>query len=380
MEKKIIKRNISIIGSRGIPNNYGGFEKFTEVLSKSLVQRGFPVIVSCEKSRNKEILKDYFGVKLFYFPLNPPKSGGSRIIYEFVYDVYSLYFASKRSEFVYMLGYSAAFLFFIPKLFGKKLWVNPDGIEWKRSKFNLVIKFLLKLSEKMTVFWADEIIVDSREIKEYLDNQYNINTKYISYGTQEFPEQKWNEEKLPNNIKYNNIQKERYWLLVARLEPENNIQLIIEAYTKSNVEKPLIVIGNFSSHHYEAIIRNMIKGFENKVIFLGGIYNQDLLNMLRQNCFAYIHGHSVGGTNPSLLEIMAMKTVIIAHGNPYNREVCGDSAIYFEDAEILDKIEMVDSNIEYFFELRDKAYERILKDYSWNLVVEQYENFIKGEN
>ena len=123
------------------------------------------------------------------------------------------------------------------------------------------------------------------------------------------------------------------------------------------MEKPLIVVGNFSSHTYKTYIMDIInKKPEKKVIFTGGIYNQDILNMLRQNCFAYIHGHAVGGTNPSLLEIMTMKTVIIAYKSPYNEEVCGNSVIYFKDVdELIGKIKVVDLNINNFHELKEKS-------------------------
>ena len=277
-----------------------------------------------------------------------------------------------------MLGYSAAFLFFIPKLFGKKLWINPDGIEWKRSKFNPVIKFLLKLCEKLAVFWADEVIADSKEIKRYLDTVTVLDARFIPYGAKPVSNKiSWDSQKLPENIK-GITPNPSYWLMVARLEPENNIHTIVEAYLNSNVEKPLVVVGNFSSPQYKTVIMDIInKKPEKQVIFTGGIYDPEALNMLRQNCFAYIHGHSVGGTNPSLLEIMAMKTVILAHGNPFNREVCGDSAIYFEDAaELREKMEMVDVNIEDFLELKEKGYQRVKKNYSWDKIVGDYESII----
>lgn len=241
---------ISIIGSRGIPNKYGGFEKFTEKLSTMLVNRGYQLFVSCEP--NEEEMDKYLGVNLFYFPMKPP-SGGIRNIYEFIYDGYSLFFAARNSDIIYMLGYSAALLFFIPKLFGKQLWVNPDGIEWKRTKFNFIVRYLLKLSEKIAFYWADEIIADSKEIKRYIKSQYNLNAQYIPYGAENEKVIVWNKKNLPNILK-NTICENNYWLLVARLEPENNIHVIIKAYIDSNIETPLVVVGDFSSHKYKAEI------------------------------------------------------------------------------------------------------------------------------
>ena len=218
-----------------------------------------------------------------------------------------------------------AILFFIPKLFGKRLFVNPDGMEWKRSKFNPIIKSLLKLSEKLAVFWADSIIADSEEIKKYLDNKYKIESAFIPYGAHEAKKSEWNQEKLPENLKNVTINPS-YYLVVARLEPENNIDIIVRGYLESKSKTPLIVVGDYSIQKYKHMIHDIInnnpsKG--NKIFFVGGIYDPESLNMLRQNCKAYIHGHSVGGTNPSLLEAMISKNLIIAHDNVFNKEVCG---------------------------------------------------------
>ena len=164
--------SIAIIGSRGIPNNYGGFEGFTEVLSQNLAKKGYEVYVSCEHPGEKDNPDTFNGVNLFYFPIKHPKSHAMGMIYEVLYDVYSLFVASIRAEQVYMLGYSAALFFFIPKLFGKTLYLNPDGLEWKRAKFNSPIKLLLKINEKLGTFWADMIIADSKGIKKYYDEKY----------------------------------------------------------------------------------------------------------------------------------------------------------------------------------------------------------------
>lgn len=318
-------------------------------------------------------------VELFYFPFKPPDFFLVRIVYEFLYDAYSLFKAAKTADIVYMLGYSAAMFFFIPKLLGKKLWVNPDGLEWKRHKFNPVIRWLLKVSEKMAVFWADEMIVDSMEIKKYMDSKYGIKAEFIPYGALNVPPIPWDDNKLTEDLKGKITLNPHYWLMVARLEPENNIHTIIKGYLKSSVEMPLVVVGNFGTHSYEKQVKSILdEGPDKKIIFTGGIYNREILNMIRQNCFAYIHGHSVGGTKPSLVEIMKMETVILAHNNEFNREVCRDFALYFNDAEDLShKMELIDAERETFLDLAEKAYERVSKEYSWDGVADDYENLIK---
>ncbi len=307
------KPSIAIIGSRGIPNNYGGFEGFTEILSQNLAKEGYDVHVSCEHPGENPCPDTYKGANLFYFPINHPKSSSMGMFYEILYDMYSLFVASWKAEQIYMLGYSASLFFFIPKIFGRTLYLNPDGFEWKRAKFNSNIKFLLKILENMGTFWADKIIADSNEIKKYYDNKYDMDSSFIAYGADEIPEVTWDNDKLPAILKHGISINPAYWLVVARLEPENNIHTIIEGYIKSNAEKPLIVVGNFSSPEYqkkiEGIVSNQVG--DKKIVFTGGIYDQESLNMLRQNCFGYLHGHSVGGTNPSLLEAMIMKNIII---------------------------------------------------------------------
>jgi rhamnosyltransferase len=374
------KSSIAIIGSRGIPNNYGGFEGFTETLSQELVKKGYEVYVSCEHPGEKNYSNTLNGVNLFYFPIKHPKSSTMGMIYEILYDVYSLFKASLMAEQIYMLGYSAALFFFIPKLFRKTLYLNPDGFEWKRAKFNSYLKFLLKINETMGSFWADKIVADAKGIKNYYDKKYNLESSYIAYGASEIPEVPWDDDKLPEVLKHGITINPAYWLLVARLEPENNIHTIIEGYIKSDAKKPLIVVGNFNSPQYEEEINKLVEtAGDKKIVFTGGIYDQDSLNMLRQNCFAYLHGHSVGGTNPSLLEAMSMKNVLLAHDNQFNREVCEDSALYFQDSdELKDNINKIETNPENYLELKSKAFNRVKKEYSWNKIVGEYHNLFNS--
>ena len=369
------KNSIAIIGSRGIPNNYGGFECFTENISQRLVEKGYNVFVSCEHPEIDNPPKTFNDVNLFYFPIKHPKSNFLGMMYEILYDAYSLMYASLKVDQIYMLGYSAALFFFIPKLFGKKLYLNPDGFEWKRNKFSGIIKVMLKINEKMGVFWSDQIVADSRGIKKYYDKKYQKNTKFIAYGVSEIPKIEWDEKQLPDALKEGITINPSYWLVVARLEPENNIHSIIEGYLKSSTKKPLIVVGNFLSADYKETLNKIIeRADEDKnVIFTGGIYNQTSLNMLRQNCFGYIHGHSVGGTNPSLIEAMVMENVILAHQNQFNEEVCDDSALYFKDSEdIKNIINQVDSNPEKYIQLKSRALSRVKEEYSWEKIVSEY--------
>lgn len=375
------KASIAIIGSRGIPNNYGGFEEFTEILSEQLVERGYDIHVSCEHPGKKNPMENYNGVNLFYFPLKHPKSSILGMVYEIVYDIYSLFVASMRADQVYMLGYSAAMFFFIPKLFGRTLYLNPDGFEWKRAKFNSMVKKLLMINEKMGAFWADRIVADSQAIKDYYDEKYDIKSSFIAYGASIVPQVEWDNEKLPEILRNGVNINPSYWLLVARLEPENNIHTMINGYIESNTKKPLIIVGNFDSPKYEEYIKSIVneRAGDKKIFFTGGIYDQDSLNMLRQNCFAYLHGHSVGGTNPSLVEAMAMESLLLAHDNQFNREVCEDSALYFENSdELKNNIDKVENNPKNYLELKSMAFKRVNKEYTWDKIVRQYHELFKA--
>ncbi|MTK64583.1 MAG: glycosyltransferase family 1 protein [Methanobacterium sp.] len=380
-EKK--KNSLAIIGSRGIPNNYGGFECFTENISQKLTEKDYDVYVSCEHPDEDNPPEKFHDVNLFYFPIRHPRSNVLGMLYEILYDAYSLIYASLKADQIYMLGYSASLFFFIPKLFGKKLYLNPDGFEWKRNKFSGMIKFMLKIQERMGVFWADKIVADSMGIKRYYDNKYGKSSKFIAYGVNEIPKINWNKDYLPETLMDNQDIESNYWLLVARLEPENNIHTIVEGYIKSETKKPLVIVGNFLNEGYEKTILDMMDGMDEskQVIFTGGIYNQKTLNMLRQNCFGYLHGHSVGGTNPSLIEAMAMKNVLLTHKNQFNEEVCQDTALHFQDSnELKTKMDDLDKYPEKYEIMKTLALFRVNQEYSWEKIVSEYDDLFATEH
>lgn len=371
---------ISIIGSRGIPAKYGGFETAVEAVAPRLVEMGWNIFVSCEGPRDHSKPAVYKGVNLFYFPVRP----FFRIIYEVLYDVYSLVKSSLVCHCIYMLGYGAGLFFFIPKIFRKKLVVNVDGLEWKREKFNKLEKSILLISERAAVTFADVIVADSKEIKRYIEERYKKKAVYITNGVDAPQVEKWDERKFSgqNFLKENTASlPNSYWLAVARLEPENNIHVIVQAFLKSNSNKKLVIIGNFSSKKYQRHVLEILedKNAGERVILTGAIYDMNLLNMLRQNCFAYIHGHSVGGTNPALLEAMSMKNLIIVHDNEFNREVGGQTILYFKNAsDLAAKIEEVENKPDSFAQLKEAAYSRVLSNYSWTDIVQEYDKLFTG--
>ncbi|AFD00208.1 Glycosyltransferase [Methanocella conradii HZ254] len=369
-------KKIAIVGARGI-GNYGGFETFVSELAPRLVNKGFKVYCSCEKNGIGE-LPYHKGVKLIYFPIKISNNYLLRKLFEILYDIYfniacPIYF---KCDIVYSLGVGANIFVLFPRLLGKKSIVNVDGIEWKRPKFNPVERIILKFMFKMTVMGADRIVIDSRSLLNHIDNRYRKKTIYIPYGVSDIEINPWDEKKLQRYIDDNyKIFPDSYWLVVARLEPENNIHTILEGYLKSKSKKPLVVVGDYTSKNYKKAIRAILENDkEGRILMAGAIYNdKSLLDMLRQNCFAYVHGHSVGGTNPSLLEAMSMKNIIVAHDNEFNREVCGESAIYFKDAEELrERIESIEKMPEKYANLKDEIYIKVMKNYSWEGIITEY--------
>jgi rhamnosyltransferase len=283
-----------------------------------------------------------------------------------------------------MLGYGAGFFFFIPKLFRKKLFVNVDGIEWRRDKYNRIEKLILYLGEIFAVRLSDVVIADSIEIKKYIESKHGKNAVYISYGVEKPPIELWNSPKLKeisSSNSFTSLESNSYYLVVARLEPENNIHIIVEGFLLSNTTKKLVIVGNFLNQTYELSIKKIITELNghNRIIFTKGIYKKDLLNMLRQNCFVYIHGHSAGGTNPSLLEAMVMKNIIVAHDNEFNREVGSKAILNFKGSfDLKNCIENIENNYSAYLTLKSDAYKRVLTYYSWEDIALKYNALFKS--
>jgi len=356
------KIRIAILGSRGIPAKYGGFETITQELSTELAKKGFDIFVACEtKFFKKNPYAEYKRVKLVYFPI----INSIRTISEVIYDTLSVIWASFKADVIYMLGYASVIALIIPKLLGKIVIVNVDGLEWKRRKFNMVIRFLLRCFEKLAIKIADYIVVDSHVIRVYYKKNYGVNPIYIPNGIRE------NKPYPCEVLRKYGLEKNGYYLVVARLEPENNIDLIIKGFRASNSSKKLVIIGKLKKTKY---CDKLLKLKNDKIFFVGGIYNRRLLMSFRRNCYAYIHGHEVGGTNPSLVEALSCGNAIIAFDVPFNREVARDAALYFKNLTTLkDQITFLEKNSELVNLMGEKAYTIYKKYYTVDKMVHAFE-------
>ncbi len=375
--------HVFIIGSKGIPAKYGGFETFVDKLTKGKKNINIKYHVSCSSDKKGEF--EFNGVRCF--KIKTPKVGSAGAI---IYDILSLincYSYIKKNNLndciIYILACRIGpFLFICKHKLEKhniKVYVNPDGHEWLRSKWNKIIKMYWKVSEKIMIKCADLVICDSKAIESYINNEYsfyNKTTTFIPYGADIVSRNKDCQMKFAewkNKFKI----KDAYYLIVGRFVPENNFELIIKEFIASNLEKDLIIITNvIVNNYYKQLQKRTSFYLRSNIKFIGTVYDQSLLSSIRQNAFAYIHGHEVGGTNPSLLEGMASTNINILLDVAFNREVACNSALYFNKGEgslthLLHDIENLTPD--RIKELGDMAKERIRETYSWNKIINQYE-------
>lgn len=378
------KKNIFIIGSKGIPAQYGGFETFLEKLTEKKKSNDIKYHVSCLSDNDKEF--EYNGARCFNVKV--PNIGSAKAVY---YDIAALKrcleYIEKNSikdPIVYILAcrigpFVGHYKKKLKKL-GGTLFVNPDGHEWKRDKWNALVKKYWKISEKLMVKHADLLVCDSKNIEKYIKTdyeKYNPKTTFIAYGADMNKSKlKDDDEKLLNWYKANNISKGEYYLVVGRFVPENNYETMITEFMKSNTKKDFVLITNIEKNAFYNELKAKTKFDQDKRIkFVGTVYDQELLKKIRENAYGYFHGHEVGGTNPSLLEALATTNLNILLDVGFNKEVAMDGAIYFNKTDgnlshIIDN-EMEMNEIE---KLGMKAKNRITQEYTWEKIASDYEN------
>lgn len=333
---------IAFVSTRGIPNNYGGFEQFAEYISVGLAQRGHDITVYSPKFHPYQH-DNYKGVKIKH--IYSPETWMGSSVGSFFYDFASLHDALKKENFdiIYEAGYTSiipAYIWFDVKKRKRPIFTtNMDGLENKRSKFNPIVRRFLDWEEKMAVKYSHYLVADNMGIHDYYKAKYGKESKFLAYGANIHDD--FNAEYL----KEFGLKPEEYYILIARIEPENNIIMSIEGYlhSKENGRRPLIIVGKTNTPHG----KELVKKYENEknVRFVGGIYDFKKLDSVRHFSRAYFHGHSVGGTNPSLLEAMAAGCFIFAHDNIFNRAVLKDNAWYYPStskvSEFLDNIDTI---------------------------------------
>ena len=353
---------IGILGTRGVPNHYGGFEHFAAHLSKGLVEKGHEVTVY-NSGKHPYQEKEWHGVRIVHC-FDPEYIIG--VPGQFVYDLNCILDARKRNyDIILMLGYTSSSIwsFLYPK--NSIVISNMDGLEWKRTKYTPAVRRFLKYAEKLAVRSSHYHIADSPVIKNYLDTTYNINSKYIAYGADLHPVA---DERL---LEEYGLKKYDYFLLMARMEPENNIEMILDGYCLAKTDKKFVVIGNTGN----GFGKQLVAKYKNNrhIIFRGAIFDEEKVQTLTACCSLYFHGHSVGGTNPSLLDAMAAKVPLAAHDNPFNISVLRYNAVLFGNANNVR--DLINAN-SFVNEVHiENNYAAIKNEFTWDMIIGQYEKY-----
>ncbi|NQX97372.1 MAG: DUF1972 domain-containing protein [Flavobacteriales bacterium] len=357
-------KKVSIIGTVGIPSRYGGFETLAHHLTAQLKDE-FEFTVYCSKKayQKHERPSVFNRARLIYLPFN---ANGVQSI---IYDIISIFHALFYADVLLVLGVSGGIAIPFVRFFtNKKIIVNIDGLEWRRNKWNGFAKWFLKFSEKIAVKYSHADITDNEAIKRYTSINYKTLSHLIEYGG----DHTILSGSSKKYIKKYPFLKHDYVFKVARIEPENNIHVVLKAFSLTN--QKLVVVGNWEKSEYGIQLKKHFKKFDN-IILYDPIYNQEELDVIRRNCVLYVHGHSAGGTNPSLVEAMCLELPVIAFDVSYNRATTENEALYFKNVQdlkrIISKIKCVD-----LIDNSNKMKEIASRRYKWEIIANKYKNLI----
>jgi glycosyltransferase involved in cell wall biosynthesis len=356
---------IAILGTRGIPNHYGGFEYAAEKIAAALVLRGHEVTVYCSHNHPCQ-QSSWQGVRLIHC-YDPEQTLG--VAGQFVYDLHCIGDARKRKfEVILMFGYTSNSIWgsWYPK--ESVIITNMDGLEWKREKYSKPVRLFLKHAERLAIRHSDFYIADSRAIQQYLREKYGIRAGYIPYGAEP------SDQPAGSTDTKNTGKAKKDFLLMARMEPENNVETILDGFHNSQSSRKFTVIGNIGNRFGKYLVGKFRKDL--RIEFAGAVFDQQRVSRLLAQAYIYFHGHSVGGTNPSLLQAMASKALIASHHNPFNSAILKEDALYFSDARDVQHI-IDHTRIGEKEELMIcNNLKKIKDEFNWEGIVDQYEHFI----
>lgn len=359
------KKKVAIIGTVGLPANYGGFETLADHLVRNLDDKyDLTVYCSGKKYPAASRQKFYRKSRLVYLPLDA--NGIQSIFYDTLSIIHSLFYA----DVLLILGVAGAWLLpFIKILTNKKIIISIDGIEWKREKWNVMAKCYLWWAEKIAVRYSHIDISDNESIQDYTALRYGSLSRIIEYGADHTLSLK---PTIADKTNYPFL-KTPYAFNVCRIEPENNVHEILRAFSELP-HHPLVIIGNWNKSDYGITLRERYRTYSN-IIMLDPIYDQKVLDVIRGNALVYIHGHSAGGTNPSLVEAMYLGLPIIAFQVSYNKTTTENRALYFQDA---DKLKSIIQNVDV---ITLKEYGKVMRQiarrrYTWKLIASKYAHLI----
>lgn len=373
--------HVFIVASKGIPAKYGGFETFVENLTKGKMNDSIKYHVSCMNNDEKHF--EYNGADCFNVRVPAPGAAGRILHVGLVLKQVEKWIRENNAEnvIVYILGCRIGPLL-IPhsrKLhsLGARIFCNPDGLEWKRDKWNKLEKRFLRYCEKCLVTCSDTVICDSKNIEKYILETYPCTkgkTTYIAYGA-EVIDSSCSEREFDEWCKEHDVKPGQYYLIVGRFVPENNYETMIKEFIHSQTKKDLVIITTNNPKLLKEIDKKLQYKCDKRIKFVGTVYDEELLAIIRKKAWGYLHGHSVGGTNPSLLEALGATKINLLYDVGFNREVAEDAALYWSLvegnlAELIDAVDNLDNDkVE---ELARKAKKRIQNEYSWASICCKY--------
>jgi len=354
-----VSKKVAIIGTVGIPARYGGFETLADYITRYLSEQ-YELTVYCSSKDCDSKPECYNGAQLRYVPL---KANGVQSI---LYDVISLLRAISYADTILILGVSGCAVLPLFKFVSrKKFVVNIDGLEWKREKWSPFAKWFLRLSEKLAVGAADSVVTDNKVIQDYVLDKYAIQSTLIAYGGDQASKTDITDTAL---LRYPFL-RQKYAFTVCRIEPENNLRMILEA-VRQNLAISLVIVGNWDTSEYGRELRTAYSTVEG-IHLLDPIYDQCELDQLRSNCQLYLHGHSAGGTNPSLVEAMSLGLPVYAFDIDYNRETTENAAHYFSSSAELATM-LKDFKESTISDIGGQMAEIAARRYQWEIVAAQY--------
>ncbi|MGO4296749.1 MULTISPECIES: DUF1972 domain-containing protein [Glutamicibacter] len=356
------KLRIALIGTRGVPARYGGFETAIEEVGRRLADQGHEVTVYCRGTAKDERRSEYLGMKLVHLPAMRRRSLET-LSHTALSVVHALFNRPDAA-----IVFNAANAPMLPLLGLGRIPVatHVDGLEWKRAKWGPVGQKYYRLCERLCVWWSRELIADARGIADYYTSEFSRATRLITYGAPQIPQTP------ASKLAALGLESGKFHLVVARFEPENHVEMIVLGYGQSQARLPLVVVG--SAPYAEQYTQQVHAAATDQVRFLGGVWDQQLLDELYAHALAYWHGHSVGGTNPSLLRALGAGTAINAYDVNFNREVAQAAGEYFNDSGSAARLFERTESQEDAVRLRAQLARERAKDYDWGDVARAYEN------
>jgi len=354
---------IAILGTRGIPANYGGFETFAEHLSTRLVGRGHDVTVYCRSHYTSPRELEFQGVHLKVLPTVRHKYFDT-IVHTFLSALHAM---PRRYDAALICNAANAPFASLLRLTGTPVALNVDGLEHKRKKWNAIARNYYLLAEKLATILPTETVTDARVIQEYYQAHYRVSSTMIAYGAEV--------ERRPDpTVRRWRVEPNRYVLYVSRLEPENNAQMVIEAFKRVRTAHKLLIVGDAPyAHDYIQDLKARARR-DKRIVFTGFVFGRDY-RALQQNAYCYIHATEVGGTHPALLEAMGFGNCVLTLSAPENIEAVGDAGItYADENDLAEKLQRVLRDGSQVHSYRNRAQARVQEMYDWNYVVDRYED------